>query len=104
VAAAAAAGGTTTSNSRSRSRSRSSSGHAEGSINSIHSGDGDSGGITASARLSLSAQQAAAGGGSLHGKTLMVVESPTKAAKIQKFLGDDYKVMIAAAAAATVVA
>jgi hypothetical protein len=32
----------------------------------------------------------------------MVVESPTKAAKIQKFLGDDYKVT--AAAAATLVA
>jgi reverse gyrase len=45
--------------------------------------------------MSLSAQ-AAAGVGNSRGKTLMVVESPTKAAKIQKFLGDDYKVMTAA--------
>jgi reverse gyrase len=46
--------------------------------------------------VSLSAQAAVATAAS-HGKTLMVVESPTKAVKIQKFLGDDYKVMTAAA-------
>lgn len=35
-------------------------------------------------------------------KSVMIVESPTKAIKIQKFLGDDYKVCAATAAAVVV--
>jgi hypothetical protein len=41
---------------------------------------------------------AAAGTAAQHGKTLMIVESPTKAAKIQKFLGASYKVTTTALA------
>lgn len=98
AAAARAAGAAAESSSRSRRpTSRSAPATADPATTSTSShNSSSSSSVIQPQRVALSDQTASDAAAGSSARTLMIVESPTKATKIQKFLGSSYKVRFVA--------